>query len=207
MNDQRNAVRRAYDEMAETYAAERADDPPETELLDDLGARLDRGARVLDAGCGQGTPIASRLAGRFDVTGLDFSRAQLALAARAVPDAAFVRGDMTALPFADGSFDAVCALYSIIHVPTDEHPGVFREFARVLRPGGSLLLSAGGEAWEGANPDWLDSGVEMRWSFPALETTLDQLADAGFEAEDHRIVRDDLGDEGSAFPFVLARLG
>ena len=207
MSDQRDAVRRAYDEMAETYADQRADDPPELDLLGDLTARLDDGARVLDAGCGQGTPVAARLAERFDVTGLDFSRAQLALAARAVPDAGFVRGDMTALPFADDSFDAVCAFYSIIHVPTEEHPTVIREFARVLRPGGSLLLSAGGEAWEGANPDWLESGVEMRWSFPALDATLGQLSDAGFGVEDDRIVRDDLGDEGSAFPFVLARLG
>ena len=203
MNDQRDDVRRAYDELAETYAAERSTDGSEIELLDELLARLDRGARVLDAGCGQGDPIAKRLAGTVGVVGLDFSRSQLALASAAVPAADFVRGDMTDLAFEDDSFDAVCALYSIIHVPTEEHPETIAEFARVLRPGGHLLLSTGGDAWEGRNPDWLDSGVEMRWSYPDHGETVEQLRGAGFAVLAERLVDDELG---GAFPVVLARL-
>ncbi|MBA3708802.1 MAG: class I SAM-dependent methyltransferase [Planctomycetes bacterium] len=48
-------------------------------------------------------------------------------------------GDATALPFADASFDLVCAFDIVEHVADDE--AVFRELSRVTRPGGTLVLS------------------------------------------------------------------
>lgn len=198
MTDQRERVRDAYDDLAETHFAERSDEPAEASLLDEVRTRLSGGARVLDAGCGQGTPVASGLTRTHDVVGLDFSVEQLALAADVVPRADLVQGDMTDLGFGDDAFDAVCAYHSIIHVPVPDHAAVIGEFARVLRPGGVLLLSSGGTDWAGSNPDWLDSGVEMAWSFPDPEETREMIADAGFELLDWWIVTDRLGhdDEG-----------
>ncbi|ELZ89255.1 class I SAM-dependent methyltransferase [Haloferax sulfurifontis] len=200
MTDQRRAVRDAYDSLADDYLDQRSDDAPA--VLDELADALDSGARVLDAGCGQGTPVTDALAADFDVVGVDFSREQLHLARQDVPAARFAQGDMTALPVRSDSFDAVCAFYSVIHVPIAEHERVFAEFARVLRPGGTLLSTVGGEAWSGANPDWLDSGVEMRWSFPDIEETYETLDAAGFAVEAEFVVDDELG---SQYPFVLAR--
>jgi len=198
MTDQRERVREAYDDLAETYVAERSDEPPEAALLAEVRSRLSGGSRVLDAGCGQGTPVASALTPTHDVVGLDFSAEQLGLAADVVPRAALVQGDMTEIGFDADSFDAVCAYHSIIHVPVPDHSTVIGEFARVLRPGGVLLLSSGGTDWEGSNPDWLDSGVEMAWSFPDPDETRGMLDDAGFELLDWWIVTDRLGhdDEG-----------
>ena len=48
---------------------------------------------------------------------------------------------MTSLDVDDASLDGVCAWYSIIHVPDEELPQVFSEFARVLRTGGHVLLA------------------------------------------------------------------
>ncbi len=191
--------------MAARYRDARSENFREVDLLDDLGVRLRPGARILDAGCGSGTPGLRRADGGRGVVGLDFSREQLRLARDAAPGAALAQGDVTALPFGDGAFDAVCAFHSVIHVPTDEHPAVLREFARALRSGGWLLFSTGEGAWEGSNPDWLGGGVEMRWSFPGLDATLDALSEAGFAVETRRIVEDELGDDGGAFTFVLAR--
>ncbi len=198
----RDDVRRSYDELADVYAAERSEDDQALAILERFLDSLDEPERVLDAGCGQGTPVLERLGRETEAVGVDFSREQLALAREAVPDAGLVGADMTRLPFADDSFDAVVAYYSLIHVPLDEHPTVLEEFARVLRPGGRALVCEGsGEEWVGENPDWLDTGVEMEWEIAGAEATAEQLDDAGFTVVDQwgapeRLAADDEGDDG-----------
>jgi SAM-dependent methyltransferase len=200
MTSDKRAIRDGYDEIADEYLARRSDDAAESPHLDWLCERLADGGRVLDAGCGAGVPVAERLAADHDVVGVDFSREQLRRARENVEKARFVQGDMSTLGFADDSFDAVCAFFSLIHVPLDEHARVAAAFHRVLRPGGLAVLTAGGEdGWDGNNPDWLETGVEMRWSFPDTETSARQLADAGFEILGERPI------EGSAFEFLLAK--
>ncbi|WP_411964673.1 class I SAM-dependent methyltransferase [Haloferax sp. YSMS24] len=201
MTDQRRTVRDGYDDLAETYLEARNEDPEW--VLTELTNRLEPGARVLDAGCGQGVPVTTALSTDFDTVGLDFSRAQLRLARTNVPGVALLQGDMTALPFQTESFDAIAAFYSLIHVPIPEHEDVISEFARVLTPGGYLLCTVGGDAWEGSNTDWLDSGVEMQWSFPSIEETYETLEAVGFDIVDEFVVDDELGSE---YPFVLARV-
>ncbi|UPV75077.1 class I SAM-dependent methyltransferase [Halorussus limi] len=202
----RDAVRRAYDEMAETYAAERSQGGRGVEILAGFLDTLPERPRVLDAGCGQGTPVLRRLADAGDPVGLDFSGEQLRLASENVPDAPLVRGDMTKLPFRDDAFDAATGFHSLIHVPLDDHATVVEEFARVLRPGGRVLLTEGVEEWSGENPDWLDSGVEMRWDIAGAEATKDQLDRAGFAVEDEWLVVDELADDEVQKPFIEARL-
>lgn len=204
MAELRRAVRDGYDGLADVYAAHRSSDPDARGLLQEVTGRLTGGARILDAGCGQGAPVASSLAPTFDVVGVDFSREQLRLARGNAPGATLVQGDMTTLPLGADVVDAVCAYFSVIHVPADEQGDVVAEFARVLRPGGPLLMTVGPEEWEGSNPDWLDSGVEMHWSFAGLEATREHLAREGFTVLEEWTVDDELGGE---FPFVLATLG
>ena len=94
------------------------------------------GDRVLDACCGTGdlAVAAERAGGR--VVGLDFSERMLARARRKSPSIEWVHGDVLALPFEDGSFDAATVGFGIRNVPELE-TGV-RELARVLKPGGRL---------------------------------------------------------------------
>jgi demethylmenaquinone methyltransferase/2-methoxy-6-polyprenyl-1,4-benzoquinol methylase len=94
------------------------------------------GDRVLDACCGTGDLAleAERAGGR--VTGLDFSARMLERARRKSAGVEWVRGDLLALPFADGSFDAATVGFGIRNV-ADLDAGL-RELARVLRPGGRL---------------------------------------------------------------------
>jgi ubiquinone/menaquinone biosynthesis C-methylase UbiE len=105
-------------------------------------------ADVLDAPCGYGrhaVPLARR---GLRVTGTDRSAAMLARAAEAVRSASgtgplprWVRADYRRLPFADGSFDAVLNLFTSFGFHGDTEDGqVLREFYRVLRPGGALLV-------------------------------------------------------------------
>jgi SAM-dependent methyltransferase len=180
---ERDAVRRAYDELAPDFDAARNDDAASSTLLSAFLGGLPADARVLDAGCGAGEPVLRRAAAATtvaDAVGLDLSRGQLSLAAAAAPDAPLLQGDMTRLPLATDSVDAVVAYWSLIHVPDADQPAVLAEFARVLRPGGRLLVTEGREAWRGENPDWLDTGVEMAWDIAGPDATRERLRRAGF---------------------------
>ena len=97
------------------------------------------GARALDLACGTGD-IARLLAGAgARVTGLDLTHGMLTRAQGKRPPvaAAFVTGDMGALPFADAAFSIVTTGYGLRNVP--DLDGALREAHRVLAPGGTLL--------------------------------------------------------------------
>ncbi|MFC7239584.1 class I SAM-dependent methyltransferase [Saliphagus sp. GCM10025317] len=194
---ERDAVRRSYDELASVYAAQRSDDGPGTRVLERFLDSLEDPERVLDAGCGQGTPVLTRLSESTVAVGLDFSGEQLRLATDAAPGAGLLQGDMTALPLEESSFDAVVAYWSLIHVPLEDHPTVIEEFKRVLRPGGRLLLCEGTNAWTGENPDWLESGVEMAWEIAGAEATRGQLQEAGFAVLEEWGVPEEFADDDS----------
>lgn len=182
----KDAVRRGYDDLAETYAAERSADGTGTDVLRRFLESVPASARLLDAGCGQGTPVLRERGADGSPVGVDFSREQLRLAAATAPDAALAQGDVMRLPFADDAFDVVTAYHSLIHVPLEEHQTVVDEFARVLRPGGRVLLTEGTAEWQGTNPDWLETGVEMQWHVAGPEATREHLRTAGFAIEDER---------------------
>ncbi|MWG33271.1 class I SAM-dependent methyltransferase [Halomarina oriensis] len=197
---QRRRVRDAYDDIAADYDADRG--TAGADVLRTLLDRLDPDSRVLDAGCGGGRVALEGLAERHRAVGLDFSREQLRLAAEAGRGDEHVAGDMTHLPFADDSFDALTSLFAVIHVPTEEHATVFSEFARVVRPDGWMLFNTGDQAWTGANDDWLETGTRMEWSYPAPAVTRELVTDAGFVVESVWSPED---EHGGPFPMLLAR--
>jgi len=197
---EKQAVRRAYDELGASYGAQR--DSGGLTALDAVLEAADPD-RVLDAGCGPGRPVLERLDAATAAVGLDISREQLSLAAERVPETPLLQGDMTRLPFGDDAVDAVVAYWSLIHVPLDEHQAVLDEFARVLRPGGRALVCEGREQWVGENPDWLDSGVEMSWELAGAEATREQLRTAGFTVEREWGAADSLDDDDETEPWVF----
>jgi demethylmenaquinone methyltransferase/2-methoxy-6-polyprenyl-1,4-benzoquinol methylase len=132
-------VRSMFDAIARIY------DPMNRVLTAGLDGRWRRrtaeaavraGDRVLDACCGTGDlALADERAGGT-VTGLDFSEPMLARARRKSASVEWVQGDALALPFPDGSFDAVTVGFGVRNV-VDLERGL-AELRRVLRPGGRL---------------------------------------------------------------------
>lgn len=128
-----------YDQWAASY------DGPGNALLEweagyvrELLADVPPG-RALDAGCGTGRH-AEWLAGKgHSVTGVDASARMLALARDKLPRHQWLVGDFERLPFPDASFELVLCALALTHRP-DPAPAV-TEFARVLAPGGTLLVS------------------------------------------------------------------
>jgi SAM-dependent methyltransferase len=103
-------------------------------------ASVGRGTRVLDVASGPGYVAAACVARGAVVTGLDVAQDMVALARRLQPQLDFVQGDAEALPFDDGSFDAVVGNFVVLHLGRPEQAAA--GFARVLAPGGTLALSA-----------------------------------------------------------------
>ena len=196
----RNDVRRAWDDVAETYAARRDPDGSDADLIEDLLADLPPDPTVLDVGCGDGARTLANLP--EGAVGLDFSRRGLELAAETVPGTRLVQGDMTALPVADDSVDGITAYHAVFHVPRERHPEVYREFARVLRPGGVALMTLPGGSFETVRRGWM--GGSMFFSAPGRRAALDQLSAAGFDEVWTETADDPLG---SATEFAFARLG
>jgi SAM-dependent methyltransferase len=94
---------------------------------------------VLDAACGTGRYAAYLAARGHSVVGVDSSPDMLARARVRVPEATFVHGDLHRLPLADDSVDIVVSALALVHVAS--LAPVLAEFARVLRPGGHLVIS------------------------------------------------------------------
>jgi SAM-dependent methyltransferase len=103
-------------------------------IVDDLPV-----GTALDAACGTGRYAAHLAELGHRVIGVDASPEMLAIAVDKVPGADFHRAELTAIPLPDGSVDLVVCALALCHLP-DLVP-VFAEFARVLRPGGHLVIS------------------------------------------------------------------
>jgi demethylmenaquinone methyltransferase/2-methoxy-6-polyprenyl-1,4-benzoquinol methylase len=96
------------------------------------------GDAVLDACCGTGDLALACAREGGKVTGLDFSERMLERARRKGPALHWVEGDLLALPFAEGAFDAATVGFGVRNV--DDLQRGLAELRRVLRPGGRLAI-------------------------------------------------------------------
>ena len=136
---ERDATASAYAQWAPSYddpsnGLFAMDEPIIDEILDGLPV-----GNALDAACGTGRLMARLAARGFQMTGVDGSAEMLELARTRVPHGEFSVGDLASLPVPDDAVDLVTNALALTHVP-DLMPA-YAEFARVLRPGGDLIIS------------------------------------------------------------------
>jgi SAM-dependent methyltransferase len=98
---------------------------------------------VLDAGCGPGHQVERLLDRGLEVVGFDFSPAALAQAAQRIGDRGvdWVQGDITDAPFETGQFSRILCYGVLMHIP--DLAAAVAELARLLAPGGVLIVSEG----------------------------------------------------------------
>jgi ubiquinone/menaquinone biosynthesis C-methylase UbiE len=189
-----HVIQESYDTVADEYArhcfSELDNKPLDRELLTRFAARVKGKGEICDMGCGPGH-IARFLrdagsaggsdhgaGGGFhlDIFGLDLSATMLEQARRLNPDILFRQGNMLALDLPDASLAGITAFYTIVNLPRESLPQVFREMARVLKPGGLLLLSfhIGNETLH--RDEWWDRPINMDFHFlqpPAIQRDLE----------------------------------
>jgi SAM-dependent methyltransferase len=138
-----DALRRGYATVARAYRehlAHELDGKPLDRAFLDAFAERCRG-RIVDVGCGPGHVAAYLAARGAEVEGIDLSPEMIAEAAASHPGIAFRAADMFVLPHEPASLAGIVAFYAIVHLRSDELVAPFREFARVLAPGGLAAVA------------------------------------------------------------------
>ncbi|MEQ9074519.1 MAG: class I SAM-dependent methyltransferase [Sandaracinaceae bacterium] len=138
MTDVTERARRYYDDFSASYDDGR--DRGYHALIDELEVGIVKplaaGARVLEAGCGTGLILDHLTRVAREAVGVDLSPGMLSKARER--GLRVVQGSVTALPFADESFDLTCSFKVLAHVP--ELDRALEEMARVTRPGGHVVI-------------------------------------------------------------------
>jgi len=200
----RHLVGAGYDAMVDTWEdwVAQIEDDPRAEWCDELVARLPRGGRLVELGCGGGTAETKLLAARFQLTGVDLSAEQVSRARARVPEGEFRHADLAEVEFEPGSIAAVAAFYSFNHVPRELLGALFSRIHSWLDADGLFLATLGAGDTNGWTGEWL--GTTMYFSSWPPETNRLLLEEAGFG-----LLRDELvtihEPEGDAtFHWVLA---
>jgi SAM-dependent methyltransferase len=133
-------------------------DPEYVEQIIPMALReLDGYARVLDVGCGEGQiarVLQSRTSVQSFVVGVDPTQGQVDVAVERSVGEQYLRSGADALPFADGSFDAVLACLVFEHI--DALDEAISEVARILRPGGRFSFFLNHPLLQTPNSGWID---------------------------------------------------
>ncbi len=188
--DIKDSVQRQFGAVAANYATSAVHvSGPDLQAM--VAAAGLRGAeRVLDAGCGTGHTALAFAAQAAEVVAVDLTEAMLAqgrklASQRGLANITFKRGDVERLPYADASFDVVTSRYSAHHYPRPQQ--ALAEFARVLRPGGLLLLADVVSPEPPAHDTFLNAIELLRDPSHVRDHTVEQwlrmAVGAGFSAE------------------------
>ena len=204
------STRTSYDTLADAYVEFARNDlatkPWDRAVLAVFAELVASGPAglVADVGCGTGRLTAHLHDLGVDVFGVDLSPGMLAVARQEHPGLRFEVGSMLALDLVDESLAGLLAYYSTIHVPDDRLGDVFAEFARVLAPGGHLLLAF--QAGDGVLrlTEGLGHRFELDFHRRRPDKVAELLATAGLPVRS-RVLREAEDGERTAQAYLLAR--
>jgi SAM-dependent methyltransferase len=207
-----SATRAAYDTVAADYAELLRDSLASSiwdrAMLDAFAELVGATGQVGDLGCGPGR-ITGYLASRgLDVFGVDLSPGMVEVARREYPGLKSEVGSLLALELADESLAGALAWYSIIHTPPARLPEVCTELARVLVPGGVLLLAFQvGDEVRHIEEGYGHTGLSFDAYRLRPELIERLLADAGFSVESRLIRAPEPPHEKTPQAYLVARKG
>jgi ubiquinone/menaquinone biosynthesis C-methylase UbiE len=207
------SARDVYDQSAHTYAQSVGTDissategPVDLSLIKVFIELLKRQpiSRVADVGCGPGRVAAFMTDHDLEVVGVDVSQAMLAVARTAHPDIEFKEGQLDALPIETGVLAGAVCWYSIIHTPPDRLDEAFNELARVLIPGGYLLLAFQAEGEPLHREDAFGTRLPLTSYRHSVQEVAGHLEDAGFKIYTTALRAPELEHETTPQAFVMA---
>ena len=140
----------------------------------------------------------------LDVVGVDVSQAMLAVARSAHPLIRFEAGQLDALPFETGVLAGAVCWYSIIYTPLGRLAEAFGELARVLMPGGYLLLAFQAEDEPVHRADALGTHLPLTSYRHSVQEVVGCLEDTGFKIYATVLRAPELEDETTSQGFIIA---
>jgi ubiquinone/menaquinone biosynthesis C-methylase UbiE len=188
MQDKKNVID-CYDKTANNYADKFIDELSKKHfdrllLRSFANENKDKG-KIIDLGCGPGQTTKFLFdCGMKDIAGTDISSKMIDVAKNINPQISFETADMLKLQYADQTFGAAIAFYSIVHFTYDQVKIAFKEIARVLKNEGQFLFSfhVGDETIHLDN--FLDQPVSIDFYFLSVDKILTLLSETGFETID-----------------------
>jgi ubiquinone/menaquinone biosynthesis C-methylase UbiE len=177
----------SYDRVASIYAeqyrGELVHKPLDRALLTTLIELSGASGPMADIGCGPGHVARFLRDHGAMTTGIDLSAGMVDAARATHPEVEFRQGNMLDLPLDDDSLAAIVTFYAIIHLRPEEIGPAFREFRRVLKPGGLLLpaFHVGEERIH--RTEWWDQPVDLDFQFFAPAAIEAALVESGFSVE------------------------
>lgn len=182
-----DVVAAGYDRIAGRYAEWRSGivGDPRALYVDRMLTLLPASPSILEIGSGGGVEPTPTLARRGRLVGVDISIAQVERARTSVPDGHFIHGDILDVDFEEGGFDAVVALYVLIHIPTAELPRLVNRVSAWLRPEGVFLATFSSAGVHDGYDEWL--GVRMFFSGLDRNITEELVEAAGMRVVESQI--------------------
>jgi SAM-dependent methyltransferase len=162
--------------------------------------------RVADLGCGPGRVAAFMAARGLDVFGVDVSRAMITIARGAHPHIPFEEARLDALPIGTGLLAGAVCWYSIIYTPLERLNEAFAELARVVLPGGYVLLAFQAGTGEPVRREHAHgTNVTLTRYRHDVRAVRLQLEDAGLRVSATTLREPELDHETDSQAFVFAR--
>jgi ubiquinone/menaquinone biosynthesis C-methylase UbiE len=178
-------TRVAYNIIAEKYHILFHNELNEKEfdrnLLDFFSSHFVSGCKICDAGCGPSAHIGKYISSKgLDVTGVDISDKCIEMASKMNTDMNFRHEDIAKMSFPDHYFDGLISYYSIINTPKSSIDIIFREFYRVIKPLGVLLVAVKAGTEEGFVSELLDEKTEIYFSYFTEKEIREYFVNNGF---------------------------
>ncbi|MBN2004600.1 MAG: class I SAM-dependent methyltransferase [Anaerolineae bacterium] len=182
-------VQSSYDRVAAEYAGRFVDElihkPLDRTLLNRFADLVRGQGPVCDLGCGPGQITRYLRMRGVDAFGVDLSPKMVIQAQQLNPALSFEVGNMLALAVEDGAWAGIAAFYSVIHIAREDVPCALQEMARVLKPGGWLLLAVHTGQQKLVHVDeWWGRKVNVDFVFFETAEMAGYLREAGFELVD-----------------------
>lgn len=148
--------------------------------LDILASKLDKGAAVLDLGCGNGRALKYFVDKGFQGIGVDVSEKMLELAKKHVPKGKYYKRDFTKLEFKPNSFNAVISFFALNHIPKEQFKEVMVLCKRFLKKDGLLLLGMVKGESEGLFEGFYDKKMSLYGAGYTKKELIDILKSNGY---------------------------
>ncbi|WP_305783103.1 class I SAM-dependent methyltransferase [Symbioplanes lichenis] len=181
-------LRDAHDKLADFYV-EHLDGllarmPVERMMLDLFGEvtrEAGLGPEIVDVGSGTGRLIPYLKGLGLSPRGVDLAPEMVRVARRDHPGVDFRVGDLRALPFGDAELAGAVCWYSLIFLAPEDRPRAFAELARVVKPGGHVVIAAqDGDGSRQRRGKATGLGIEFDAYWMSADELAERLTTAGF---------------------------